>query len=575
MAADRQEEVSALVATLHETERRLVELTKGGIDTVSDVCGQPFLLRHAQEQMRRQRETDLRLENATRRQSEMRFKALFEQAAVGIAVCDAKTGRFQQVNAHFAEILGRSRQDVERLTFVEITHPQDVAESRELARQLSAGTIREFTQEKRYLRKDGSDIWCSVAVSAMWTAGETPDYFIGVTQDISGRKKLEEQYRQAQKMEAIGTLAGGIAHDFNNILAAIYGYTELAQVALKENPEVHEFLEAVLKASRRATDLIRQILTFSRRRQPERRPVQLRPIVEETLALLRASIPSTIGFEAILATDAPVVFADATQVHQVLMNLGTNAWNAMRESPGRIKIELERWVVDEAQAASSAQLHPGVYARVSVSDSGCGMDQATLERIFEPFFTTKPVGEGTGLGLAVVHGIMASHDGAVTVDSEPGEGTVFHLYFPAFAGEAGAIADDDSGVPRGHGERILLVDDEELLIRLGVTTLTGLGYQVETALRPVAALELVRSDPARFALVITDQTMPGMTGTDFASRLRQIRPGLPIILTTGYGMSLTPERLKEAGICQLLPKPTTICLLGTAVHAALSDQAPR
>jgi PAS domain S-box-containing protein len=503
------------------------------------------------------------------RASEQRFKALFEQAAVGVVQSDAVTGRFEQVNKRFCDIIGYSAQELGLLTFSAVTHADDLPRNLELVRRVKAGEIREYTQEKRYLRKDGTEVWCDVTVSAKWAPGEPPDSFLVVAQDVTGRKRLEEQFRQAQKMEAIGTLAGGIAHDFNNVLASINGYTELSQLSLKGNPEVLEYLGSVLKASGRAADLVRQILMFSRQEKPERRPIQLRPIVVETLKLLRASIPSTIEFETNLAHDAPVVLADVTQIHQVLMNLGTNAWHAMKDRPGRIQVKLERFVVAHAHSGPHERMSPGVYAHISIRDSGIGMDQQTQRRIFEPFFTTKPVGEGTGLGLAVVHGIMSSHDGAITVYSEPGEGTVFHLYFPAFAGEAEMDAAEGGNVPRGHGERILFVDDEELLVRLGEKTLTTLGYRVEVAHQPAAALAMVQADPSRFALVISDQTKPGMTGVAFAGRLQLIRPGLPVILTTGYGLSLTPERLKEAGVLKLLLKPTTLHVLAAAVHEAL------
>jgi CheY-like chemotaxis protein len=296
--------------------------------------------------------------------------------------------------------------------------------------------------------------------------------------------------------------------------------------------------------------------------------------VAESFKLLRATIPSSIEFDVSLAGDAPMVLADVTQIHQILMNLGTNAWHAMNDRPGRFDVRLDRCVVGAAPAGEQPRLRPGVYARVSVSDTGCGMDRTTLERMFEPFFTTKPPGEGTGLGLAVVHGIMDTHDGAVTVTSEPGEGTTFHLYFPGHAGEVAAPVAEQGPIQRGHGERVLFVDDEELLVRLGLKTLTALGYEVEGVTRPAAAVDMVRTDPERFALVVTDQTMPGMTGLLLADRLLQIRPGLPIILTTGYSASLTSERVEALGIRQLLVKPTTVHSLGAAVHAALTGQPP-
>ncbi len=506
------------------------------------------------------------------RLSETRFKTLFEQAAVGVSQADATTGRFLQVNQRMCEILGRSREELLQLTFVDVTHPQDLALSQVNVQQMRQGTLREFTTEKRYLRKDGAVVWANATISAMWVVGDKPDYLIAVLQDVTAGKKLEEQFRQSQKMDAIGTLAGGIAHDFNNILAAINGYTELSLMQMGENPQVRDYLGAVLKASGRAIDLVRQILTFSRQQKLERRPIELHSVVAEACKLLRASIPSTIEFEISLK-DAPVVLADATQIHQVLMNLGTNAWHAIGDRPGNLQVKLERCLIDSSFASPQTRLNPGEYSRLSVTDSGRGMDEETLKRIFEPFFTTKPAGEGTGLGLAVVHGIMATHDGAVTVYSQPGEGTVFHLYFPAFAGAVSPLL-EVGAVRRGNGERVLFVDDEEVLVEMNKRSLTSLGYLVEATTKPAAALALVRADPERFAVVITDQTMPGMTGMDLAQQLLQTRAGLPIIIMTGNGLSLTTERIRAVGIRQLLLKPQTLHTLGTAVHAAIHGVAP-
>ncbi len=426
--------------------------------------------------------------------------------------------------------------------------------------------------EMKLIRLDGISVDVEVASIAFDFCGHKEIQVLA--RDITERKRRDAQLLQAQKMEALGQFSGGIAHDFNNILSAIVGYTQLAQLVLKGNPEVRGHLGAVLKSAHRATDLVRQILTFSRQQPEERQTIDLRPIMTESIELLRATIPSGIEFDTSVATDAPTVFANAGQIQQVLMNLGTNAWHAMKDFSGRLQVKLERCVVDAAHAATQPRLRPGVYARISVSDTGSGMDPATLRRIFEPFFTTKLPGEGTGLGLAVVHGIMDSHDGAVTVYSQPGEGSIFHLYFPSHAGVTMAAAVAEEGpMPRGDGERILVVDDEELLTQLGQKALVDLGYIVEVTTRPAAALAMVRAAPQRFALVLTDQAMPGMTGILLASQLRQIRPGLPIILMTGYSVSLTPEVLETAGVRQLLLKPINLHSLGTAVHAALAANA--
>jgi PAS domain S-box-containing protein len=503
------------------------------------------------------------------------LKAMFDRAAVGMAQVDATTRRFVRVNRRFCETLGYTEAELQQLSVHAITHEQDVAMDLDRIAQLSEGSINEFTREKRYIRKDGSIAWVTVAVSAIGMPGEAPVSYIAVAQDIGERKRLEEHFIQAQKMEALGQFSGGVAHDFNNILAAIVGYTELAGLILERNPEVRGHLDQVLVAANRAANLVQQILTFSQRHPQERQMIQLQPVLVQCLNLLKASLPPTIEINASIASDAPPVMADANQIHQIIANLGTNAAHAMKDRNGRLKVTLERWVVDASQAAAQPRLQAGVYARLSVGDNGCGVDPMTLPRIFEPFFTTSIPGGGTGLGLAVVHGIMDNHDGVITVSSRPGEGTLFQLYFPACAGNASTPGDEeDAEVPRGRGERILVVDDEESLAGLGRKTLTALGYEVEVATMPMAALAMVHTDPKRFAVVLTDQTMPGMTGLGLATRLREIRPDLPIILMTGFSAALTSERAEAAGVRQILLKPVTIHSLGLAVHNALVSQTP-
>lgn len=508
-------------------------------------------------------------------ENEQWLKAIFDQAAVGMAQVDATTKRFVRVNRRFCETVGYTEPELQQISVHEITHEQDIAIDMERIAQLSEGTIKEFTREKRYVRKDGSVAWVTVAVSAIGMPGKTPVSYIAVAQDISERKRLEEHFIQAQKMEALGQFSGGVAHDFNNILAAIVGYTELAGLIMESNPEVRGHLDQVLVAANRAADLVQQILTFSQRHPRERQMMQLRPVVVQSLTLLKAKLPRTIEINASIASDAPPVMADANQIHQMIANLGTNAAHAMKDRNGHLSVTLERWVVDASQAAAQGRLQAGVYARLSIGDNGCGIDPLTLPRIFEPFFTTRVPGDGTGLGLAVVHGIMDNHDGVITVSSRPGEGSLFHLYFPACAGNASAPGEEgDSEVPRGRGERILVVDDEESLAGLGRKTLTALGYEVEVATMPMAALAMVHTDPMRFAVVLTDQTMPGMTGLGLAGRLREIRPDLPIILMTGFSAALTSERAEAAGVRQILLKPVTIRSLGSAVHDALASQRP-
>jgi signal transduction histidine kinase len=386
--------------------------------------------------------------------------------------------------------------------------------------------------------------------------------------DITERRRLEDQIRQAQKMESIGLLAGGIAHDFNNILSAIVGNVYLAKLDAGDRPQIIEHLENISQATRRATDLVNQILTFSRQNKQEREPLKLNHVVLEALKLLRASVPATIRMQTNFL-ETPTVLANATAVHQVIMNLGTNAWHAMREKPGVLTVGIDVIEADVDFANAHPGLHPGRYVRLSVTDTGHGMNGATVERIFDPFFTTKAVGEGTGLGLAVVLGIMQSHDGAISVYSRPGEGTTFHLYFPVFETEIAAAEMPALPMPCGHGERILFVDDEEALARVGKKMLERLGYDVTVKTNALEAVAAVRDKPDYFDLVVTDLTMPGMDGARLGAQLLQVRPGLPIILTTGYSGVMTEENIRQMGFRGLLVKPTTARTLAEAIHKVL------
>jgi len=390
--------------------------------------------------------------------------------------------------------------------------------------------------------------------------------------DITESRKMEEKLFQAQKMESIGQLAGGIAHDFNNILSAIVGNVYLSQMEAADNPAVLENLKNISEATRRAKDLVNQILTFSRKGKQEREPVCLNNVVMEALKLLRASLPTTIRIQTEL-TKTPAVLANASAVHQVIMNLGTNAWHAMRDQTGVLKVVMTVMEVGVDFVKTHPDLRPGRYVQLSVSDTGCGMDQATLKHIFEPFFTTKAVGEGTGLGLAVVHGIMKSHDGGISVYSQPGEGTTFHLYFPVIETEATVQEVEASNIPRGQGERILFVDDEEVLASLGKKMLERLGYQVTTKSDALEAIAAVREQPEAFDLVITDLTMPIMDGARLGHELLQIQPRLPIIIMTGYSGVMTAKKARELGFRELLSKPSTAKALGEVVHRVLQQTA--
>jgi PAS domain S-box-containing protein len=381
----------------------------------------------------------------------------------------------------------------------------------------------------------------------------------------------EEQLRQSQKLEAIGTLAGGIAHDFNNILAAVMGYSELAQRDISRDSHAQAHLEQVLIACTRARDLVRQILTFSRQKEHEQEVLQLQPIIDETLKLLRVSLPSTIEIRQTVEAATVSVLGDATQIQQVIMNLGVNAGQSMKEHGGILEIRLTRMDIDLRFAAAYPGLKEGPHICLTVTDSGGGMDRAIQERIFEPFFTTKATGEGTGLGLAVVHGIVKNHGGAITVYSEPGVGTTFNVYLPVYDGQQGVVDHTSVSVPRGDGEHILFVDDEKPLVSLAKSMLEDLGYRVTTMTNSVDALAAFRSQPQDYDLVITDQTMPHMNGADLARALLEIRPALPVILATGYSTVMTPDKARAIGIREVLFKPNTMQALGEAIQRALGE----
>jgi PAS domain S-box-containing protein len=427
------------------------------------------------------------------------------------------------------------------------------------------------------ITRDGKTILCDWFAAPLKSADGSCIGIMAMAQDVTERKqgevtraRLEAQLRQSQKMEAIGTLAGGIAHDFNNILAAIIGYCELALMDLPGDSKTTTRLNEVLKAGNRAKELVKQILTFSRQAEHDLKPLKVQPIIEEALKLLRASLPSSIEIRQDIEATAPSILGDPTEIHQVVMNLGTNAWHAIKERDGVLEVRLTSLEIDTDFAAAH-DLQPGPHIHLSVSDSGCGMDRATVERIFEPFFTTKPPGSGTGLGLAVVHGVIKKHGGAITVYSEPAKGTIFNLYWPVHDHDVAPAMPRPNVIPRGNGERILFVDDEESLASLGKSMLERMGYCVTTEISSVKALKLFSGQPSGFDLVITDQTMPNMSGVDLAKALIEIRPELPVILATGYSTAINPEKAQALGIRELLLKPNTAQSLGEAIRRALGQ----
>jgi nitrogen-specific signal transduction histidine kinase/ActR/RegA family two-component response regulator len=397
-------------------------------------------------------------------------------------------------------------------------------------------------------------------------------YAHGVFTDITERKRLESQLRQTQKMEAMGTLAGGIAHDFNNILSSVIGYTEIAlDDDLSPDAPARSSLENVLKAGCRAKDLVKQILAFSRQTQYEKKPISLNPIVKEVLKLMRASLPSNIEIRQDILAETFKVLGDPTQILQVLMNLCTNAGYAMRERGGILEVALATIEYNQADPQRPAEMKPGTYAKLSVMDTGPGMASAVVDQIFNPFFSTKPKGEGTGLGLAVVHGIVAEHGGAIKVDSQPGRGTTFRVYLPLLADSKGTDVAADEALPRGY-ERILVVDDEEVIAQLTQKTLDRLGYTVTAVSNSRKALDLFSDDPSNYDLVITDQTMPGMTGDQLALKILSLRADIPIILCTGFSHVIDEAQAKAMRIREFIMKPIVGRDLAITVRRVLDQK---
>lgn len=420
-------------------------------------------------------------------------------------------------------------------------------------------------------RKDGSLFEESATISPVRNReGETTNY-VAVKRDVTRKKLLEKQLCQAMKMEAIGALAGGIAHDFNNILAGMIGYSELVRLKMPAADPRRKDMDQVILAGHRAANLIKQILTFSRQGEERLQPVVIQPILKEVVKLLRATLPATIQLKEGIVAKSGQVLADPTQIHQIVMNLCINAKHAMGNKVGTLGVILSERHVAAQSVAGCPQLTDGTWLDLEISDTGCGMDKETRSKIFDPFFTTKETGKGTGLGLSVVHGIVKQCKGEITVASEPEQGTTFHIYLPVVA-ETKAFAKEliSDEVPRGKGERILFVDDETVITTLTQIQLSDLGYRVSTFTSPMAALDAYQKNPNDFDLLITDMTMPKMTGTTLAEKVLAIRPDFPIILCTGFSEEVNEENIEIFGIREYISKPAGRYCLATAIRKALT-----
>ncbi len=519
------------------------------------------------------------LENKKTRQalqeSEERLRTVYETFPDPVTIIQAADGRCIDVNSAFSRVTGWSATEVIGKTAAELDIWEDPGERQKLVEGISEyGKVENL--EARFRLKDGSII--TALMSAILIQLHGRPHILTITRDISELKSAQEeseqlktQLIQAQKMEAIGTLAGGIAHDFNNILGAIIGYAEMALYDTRQDSMEHYNIDQVLKAGHRAKDLVKQILAFSRKSEQNKQVISLAPIIKEALNLLRASLPTTIEIKQHIESNLDAIYADPTQIHQVMMNLCTNAAHAMADTAGILNVSLKNVDLKTEAAALHPDLTAGPYVKLSISDTGHGMDNGTMDRIFDPYFTTKTQDKGTGMGLAVVHGIVKGHGGTIQVESAPGKGSCFDIFFPIMERQTVSETEEIKSLPTGS-ECILLVDDEDSLIDLGRNMLKKLGYQVKTWTRPIKALEAFQADPHQFDLVISDMTMPNMTGDILTEELRQIRPDIPIIICTGYSERINEQRAEELNIQGLIMKPFTIRRLAKAVHEALGQK---
>lgn len=502
--------------------------------------------------------------------SENKFRTIFDNASDAIFISDMN-GKILEINQIACDNLGYSREEMLSMPIIAIVAPEFRERLHERLKMITSEG--HAIVETAHIRKDSSII--PIEIHGKLIRFNEQPAVLGVARDISERKQMESFLFHAQKMEAIGTLAGGVAHDFNNILYAIMGYAEISMLDLAEHSPLQRNLEEIVKATKRAADLVKQILSFSRKVEHKREPLDLQPIIKETLKLLRGTLPTTIEIKKQLDPQCCAVVGDATQIHQILMNLCTNAFHAMRDKGGILTVGLEEIHIT-SQNKAFPELTPGCYAKISIQDTGTGMDKKTIDRIFDPYFTTKEFGEGTGLGLASVHGIVKSHGGKITVESVPGEGSVFNVYFKTIH-QAPVSADILSieRLPSLKG-RVLFVDDEPMIKAVGETTLKQFGCEVSAFTNSLEALDTFRAEPKSFDLVITDQTMPGLTGDELATAILKLRPDIPIVLTTGYSDKIDAQHAKKIGIKEFILKPLTLKTLAqTAVKFLPGKQAAK
>jgi PAS domain S-box-containing protein len=498
------------------------------------------------------------------RESESKFRSLFDVSPQAIALTELETGKLADVNNMFCDLTQYSRKEIIGKTTTGVgfySHNDRAGFLKELQ---TSGEVNGLRMD--FKAKDGGILNGLMFARVIRISGNS--FILTIFLDVTEQIQLQAQLQQAQKMESIGTLAGGIAHDFNNILYSMIGYTELALDDTEKGSQLHNNLKEVLIAGNRAKDLVRQILTFSRQADQELKPLKIQLVVKEALKLIRSSLPSSIEISQNISNTCGFVLADATQIHQVAMNLLTNAYHALEDKGGKMDISLKEIQLDADDLKDPAMI-PGPYVCLTVADTGTGIDESIMDRIFEPYYSTKVKGKGTGLGLAMVHGIVKSCGGNISVYSEPDKGTTFHVYLPVIQSQAETEEPRVISTVEKGKERILVVDDEEQIVRMTQQILERLGYHVTARTSSIETLEAFRAAPDKFDLVITDMTMPNMTGVHLTQKLIEIRPDIPVIICTGFSEKISEHKAKAMGIHGYVMKPVIRSELAKKIREAL------